>query len=1271
MFYSFTSGKRSHDGGDGSSERNAPTGSDISRKRRKQSPTDADDDAPSLQNPPSYACPLFRYDPVVHHECLMLKLPAPWAVRHHLQRRHSSDQRCPTCGSYFTSRRKLKAHQEQKQPCRAMPLERHYHDLGPERLAQLSTFDKKTRFMDKPAQWSWIWGVVCPKPDQPPPPNMYLDGMLGEMLSVGLEARDRGISWLPQLLEVHGVSIKHRDTLCEKIRDIFLGARPEQDIGNAANTVVIRARSQIQPLLTKAGISDVDGALAGEILALFFGDGAKRDPLAIPSLTHLPRPAAARKLNWAWIDSDNDDDDDDDGSVNPMRRHLMPMPFTTTTTSTKTEGVEWDMAESAGPPEPGLAIHMQPETTEWYNYMRAIYTSTSTDLPQYDFTFVGIDADDEREKGNDDRDKGKFPIKPSVQNLREALRSRDRQELHDLLNACFGHVASEEYSWLAELRSLGYSSSDIADELLEREVCGPWIFQPVVLPFARQLMDGHHQPRCVHNFDQAQSSTNPDTQEGTESMLLAEYVHGNHPTLTPQQSIEYLCGLCGVRPSADGRSETDLGSVTFETSSQAIIKFSDMASHTSEILKNLANAAGMLQMLGGCCSSLTFLYWRYDDITLHRVPFSVIGRLQQSLSNPTALSVFDALYEAMPFFDNGVLLVQKLGHANVRLLVDLAARFLSLCFLSYAQGHRGPISPFFLDTPLETVLLASSTTPTPTLCGSLVESTCIGDMVGGPLFAFHLETGWKKSIDQWLECTPDSKLDLLACAEDVLDTWGPGEALMSKDKPDELLAISIGGGTIVAVEPTPSENSGETPPLLHWSSGSILPSSLPRGFGFQEVVRIGATVMENLGCVGRPSERLRRFPSLLRDLGVRPASWEPSERQLGLGFHAQAAQSGFAIARFNQNWIKMKEVTKKAALLARPRLYTPDLDSRIGVQISVCTGIARRVRLRDLLADVLPAYVAGLVTKPQVWDVLDRTHDITASLQGDNDLGCWLANLTHGQQRAFEDLVRDVLSLLRDTGFNRRDQEFTVACIQPRLHPQCFKIPCKEENVWTRLLADSEDTATFAYATTRCLETAKVKCSNPAAPWINSTSMLSTVVSCCEGRIATTPPAPPSTPPKSPFLPLQLPPTPPPLLPTLSAVLPTLQATSSTLATLPPTPSAGPSTAAGSGSSPGEVAVIAAPVPVHWTLKHRESYYIGHPDALLLVSVHKPEEQREPTLLVSPSTIPGMRLRRLLNGGPGKRKPLRLREMALYDEVSVTESVVVLVGRPEEGGIST
>ncbi|KAL8396726.1 hypothetical protein RB594_003703 [Gaeumannomyces avenae] len=976
MFFPFTSGKRSHDGGDGSSERKAPTGGDVSRKRRKQSPSDAEDDAPSLESPPSFACPLFRYDPVVHHECLMLELPAPWAVRHHLQRRHSSDQRCPTCGSYFTSRSKLKAHQEQKQPCRAMPLERHYHDLGPERLAQLSTFDKKTRFMDKAAKWSWIWGVVCPKPDQPPPPNMYLDGMLGEMLSVGLEARDRGISRLPQLLEVHGVSIEHRDTLCEKIRDIFLGARPEQDIGNVANTIVIRARSQIQPLLTKAGISDVDGALAGEILALFFGDGAKRDPLSIPSLTHLPKPAAARKTSWAWIDSDNDDDDD-----------------ATTPTTTKTVGVEW-MAESAGPPEPGPVI--QPEMTKWRAYVAEISTSTLTDVPKDDLTLVEVNADDEREKGDDDKDKGKSLIKPSVQNLREALRSRDRKELHDLLNAYFEHVASEEYSWLAELRSLGYSSSDIADELLEREVCGPWIFQPVVLPLAWQLMDGHHQPRCVHNFDQAQSSTNSDMQEGTESMLLAEYVRKRHPTLTPQQSIEYLCGLCGVRPSADGRSETDLGSVTFETSSQAIIKFSDMASHTSEILKNLANAAGMLQMLGGCCDSLTFLYWHYDDIRLHRVPFSVIGRLQQSLSNPTDLSVFDALYEAMPFFDNGVLLVRKLGHANVRLLVDLAARFLSLCFLSYAQGHRGPISPFFLDTPLETVLLTSSTTPTPTLCGSLVESTCIGDMVGGPLFAFHMETGWKKSIDQWLKCTPGSKLDLLACAEDVLDTWGPGEALMSKDKPDELLAISIGGGTIAAVEPTPSENSGETPPLLHWSSGSILPSSLPRGFGFREVVRIGATVMENLGCVGRPSERLRRFPSLLRDLGVRPASWEPSERQLGLGFHAQAAQSGFAIARFNQNWIKMKEVTKKAALLARPRLYTPDLDSRIGVQISVCTGIARRVRLRDLLAEVLPAYVAGLVTKPQEWDVLDRTHDITASLQGDNDLGCWLADLTHG-----------------------------------------------------------------------------------------------------------------------------------------------------------------------------------------------------------------------------------------------------------------------------------
>ncbi len=72
----------------------------------------------------------------------------------------------------------------------------------------------------------------------------------------------------------------------------------------------------------------------------------------------------------------------------------------------------------------------------------------------------------------------------------------------------------------------------------------------------------------------------------------------------------------------------------------------------------------------------------------------------------------------------------------------------------------------------------------------------------------------------------------------------------------------------------------------------------------------------------------------------------------------------------------------------------------------------------------------------------------------------------------------------------------------PGVPVQCFKIPCRRENHWTRIVADSEELATFAYVTTDCLETDAVKCRGLDASWANSTASFWTAISCCEDGLA-------------------------------------------------------------------------------------------------------------------------------------------------------------------------
>ncbi len=56
--------------------------------------------------------------------------------------------------------------------------------------------------------------------------------------------------------------------------------------------------------------------------------------------------------------------------------------------------------------------------------------------------------------------------------------------------------------------------------------------------------------------------------------------------------------------------------------------------------------------------------------------------------------------------------------------------------------------------------------------------------------------------------------------------------------------------------------------------------------------------------------------------------------------------------QFNQTWVKRSSMTKKSKMLAQKALYISDLEGLFAIQVSVCTGIARRIRLRDLLAEV-------------------------------------------------------------------------------------------------------------------------------------------------------------------------------------------------------------------------------------------------------------------------------------------------------------------------------
>jgi hypothetical protein len=184
--------------------------------------------------------------------------------------------------------------------------------------------------------------------------------------------------------------------------------------------------------------------------------------------------------------------------------------------------------------------------------------------------------------------------------------------------------------------------------------------------------------------------------------------------------------------------------------------------------------------------------------------------------------------------------------------------------------------------------------------------------------------------------------------------------------------------------------------------------------------------------------------------------------------------------------LKMQELTKPDEFLLP-----------WGLQMSFCTGVCRRVLLREMVADLLPIFVKKITPIPVEWKDLESKYGIVDALnRKEQNLQEWASKLPEDAVKVFNRLIRYVLSAMQDTGFDKVQSVFRVAWFQKERPSSCLKIPCKkgEASYWVRILADSMDCATFAYVTTKCLTSDLHKCRGPTTICCKATALLETAV---------------------------------------------------------------------------------------------------------------------------------------------------------------------------------
>lgn len=509
-----------------------------------------------------------------------------------------------------------------------------------------------------------------------------------------------------------------------------------------------------------------------------------------------------------------------------------------------------------------------------------------------------------------------------------------------LLNEDFDSVtqSGSAFEWLKDTKVLGLTPNEIVSLLIEESVQSPWI---------RYKMSRTAQHVMQVMLDRAEHTQSVSPQRLGHSMI------GTSNTEV-KRMISEIIGLGGIIPDPSYCANLEREVNIDRSSGRAEIIYQPLSERTSDPSWRCSECVYKLERLLALLRWLQSYGLNSDHFIIFRVnpDFEVEG-VQVPIENIENLREC-ALRTAKQIAQGGVgsyrdelstaaatILRLTAWSYPPRGLADgaiydcaLAAQALCITMLSLAQSHIGEIDPFFLEQSLSLIRLDGGERHY--LYYRLVSLTCAGDMVDSQVMAF---------ADRVTEI--NEPCGLVITPEDLLDVWGPVDLISSRTSDREgilparwLRGIAIRGGIIYK----PSANSFK----LHWKAGTAEDALTQIEFMMlpQTQITIGGLDLVNEACPLRP-DRDNTIPrkninSVIEELGTWPEKWKIREKQGGL-------QSGqFINASFNATWIKSDSRTRKQKGMERVDLDF--LNKPWGLLVSLCTGVARRVALREIVA---------------------------------------------------------------------------------------------------------------------------------------------------------------------------------------------------------------------------------------------------------------------------------------------------------------------------------
>lgn len=652
------------------------------------------------------------------------------------------------------------------------------------------------------------------------------------------------------------------------------------------------------------------------------------------------------------------------------------------------------------------------------------------------------------------------------------------------------------FEWLQEPLAMGLTPTEIVDLIFEERNEAPWIRYELPT-FEEDKLDAEfHRQNCVHgsNFRNA-------SQDQQQHRPMRE---------TIDRTVAEMCGLGGVVPLLAARSSWD-GIVTFsdtiarvaycDTSTNEVLvsdvgEVKQLAQRSSNALGRVAMLIAWLQSNDLICDSFVILKHEADNgyIEAVNIPFRLVAELETHLQRfINSQGERDTLKFEASLLKTSMMVLELFCNFQPRSNAEdsrdsltyaidacaVAVQAICIGLLAFSQAHLGELHPFFLMHTVSHVWLCGTGGKLSTqmsLSLQLRELSCLGDMLARPVVVFMHGN----------QQTADKRLNLATSLENLFELWGPGQVIVdySSHADRYIRGVLLGGGLIYS--------SSHDFTMFHWSQGlpeGVMDFTHETNISAHDLIVIGGFQV-NQDCPFKKAfdKSMPRMDTASQPhmLGTFGEFWSLREVQYG----SQAGQ--YALVAINMTWVKTEARTIKSAI-NNGDWDLSTLEAPWGLLISVCTGVAQRVPLREVVAEVMPAMVAAMRKRPQEWEPLAQNYNIVEKFK-DPTFKAWYNSLKGPEQDALDTVTEYILKKIYWTGVDQREK-LVVAWPSFEDASGCIRMPREQHRALASILKDSEDCATYASVTTKCIETDDQKCRNSHQPeWQDRASLLITSV---------------------------------------------------------------------------------------------------------------------------------------------------------------------------------